>query len=157
LEQLRQIEDSIAELDEEFQPAGSIGPEVELVFTDPGNPFSESFAEEEVVVDPAAGRSNPTKNPLWQAAETQPAPAAATLPPWSAGNSWRPAEDDTPQPAVPWQVPRRPAAAAAFRPSAPAIVGVPAAPSGNYAASRGASQRREAAALAERYVGRGNR
>ena len=154
LEQLRQIEDSIAELDEEFQPAGSIGPEVELVFTDPGNPFSESFAEEEVVADPAAGRSNPTKNPLWQAAETHPAPAAAPLPAWSAGHSWSPAHDDTPQPVVPWQVPTRPAAAAALRSPPPGIAGGSAGPNDDYPASRGAAQRREAAALAERYDGR---
>ncbi len=154
LEQLRQIADSIAALNEEFQPAGSIGPEVELVFTDPGNPFSESFVEEEVVVDPAAGRSNPTKNPLWQAVEAQPPPATASLSPRSAGNFWPPAQDDTPLPAVPWQVPTRPGAAAASRPPAPAIAGGSARPAGDYAAPRGAAQRREAAALAERYDGR---
>ena len=37
--------------DEDFQPAGSIGPELELVFDDGGDPFGESFEEEEVVSD----------------------------------------------------------------------------------------------------------
>lgn len=60
LEQLRRIESAISELDGDFQPAGSIGPEVELVFPDTGNPFSEPFEEEEVVVEryaATAGRS----------------------------------------------------------------------------------------------------
>ena len=36
---------------EDFQPAGSIGPELELVFDDGGDPFSEPFEEEEVLSD----------------------------------------------------------------------------------------------------------
>lgn len=52
LEQLRRIETALSEIETgDFQPAGSIGPEVELVFPDPGNPFSEPFEEEEVVVE----------------------------------------------------------------------------------------------------------
>ncbi|MCR4415719.1 MAG: AAA family ATPase [Thermoguttaceae bacterium] len=57
-EQIERIEAMLGELEEEFHPAGSIKPEVELVFDDPGNPFSERFVEEEVVVDrfaPPAG------------------------------------------------------------------------------------------------------
>jgi hypothetical protein len=51
-EQIERIESTLASLEEEeFHPAGSIGPEVELVFTDPSNPFDEQFAEEEEVVD----------------------------------------------------------------------------------------------------------
>jgi type II secretory pathway predicted ATPase ExeA len=50
-EQIEQIESTLASLDDDFEPAGSIGPEVELVFSDPSNPFSEHFAEEEDVVD----------------------------------------------------------------------------------------------------------
>ncbi len=37
--------------DEDFQPAGSIGPELELVFDDGRDPFGEPFEEEEVVSD----------------------------------------------------------------------------------------------------------
>jgi type II secretory pathway predicted ATPase ExeA len=37
--------------DEQFQPAGVIGPEVELVFHGPHAPFDESFVEEEIVID----------------------------------------------------------------------------------------------------------
>lgn len=51
LEQLRRIETAISELDGDFQPAGSIGPEVELLFSDPANPFSERFEQEEPVVE----------------------------------------------------------------------------------------------------------
>jgi type II secretory pathway predicted ATPase ExeA len=66
LEQLRRIESAISELDGDFQPAGSIGPEVELVFPDAGNPFSEPFEEEEVVVQrygSAARRAKATTTP----------------------------------------------------------------------------------------------
>jgi len=44
--QVETIERAMAELDDEFHPAGSVGPEVELVFDDP---FREQFAEEEVI------------------------------------------------------------------------------------------------------------
>ena len=144
LDQLRQIEDSIAELDEEFQPAGSIGPEVELVFTEAGDPFSEPFAEEEVVADPAANRSRPTKDPLWQAAQSQSATTPATLPPWQVGNMWPPVQDDTP----------RPRSAATPRPPAPGIAACSCGATGDEATPRSAPQRREAAALAGRRDGR---
>lgn len=65
LEQLEQIEDALSQLDDDFQPAGSIGPEVELVFSDPaspfrvpGDPFSEPFEQEELVVDRLFGVSH---------------------------------------------------------------------------------------------------
>ena len=38
-------------LDEEFTPAGSIGPEVEMSFDVKIDPFDEAFAEEEIVID----------------------------------------------------------------------------------------------------------
>ena len=53
-EQLQRIETLIGRLEEEprdFQPAGSPGPEVEVVIEDFGNPFGEPFQEEEIVVD----------------------------------------------------------------------------------------------------------
>ena len=55
---LEQIEETLAALDEDFQPAGTIGPEVELVFDECINPFSEPFEEEIPVVDPYRSASN---------------------------------------------------------------------------------------------------
>jgi type II secretory pathway predicted ATPase ExeA len=50
-EQIHEIQQMLGELEDDFRPAGTIGPEVELVLDDPGNPFSERFLEEEIVVD----------------------------------------------------------------------------------------------------------
>ena len=56
-EQIERIERTLAELGEEesfeedFQPAGTIGPEITLVFDDWKNPFDEHFEDEEVVVE----------------------------------------------------------------------------------------------------------
>lgn len=50
-EHVRQIEHLLAEVDGSFRPAGRIGPEVELVFDDCGDPLAERFLEEEVVED----------------------------------------------------------------------------------------------------------
>ena len=50
-ERLNGIEASLEQLEDDFQPAGSIGPEVELVFHDPSDLLNEDFQEEEVVVD----------------------------------------------------------------------------------------------------------
>ncbi len=46
--------DAQGSADDDFEPAGSIGPEVELDFGASADPFSESFDEEEVVLDPYA-------------------------------------------------------------------------------------------------------
>jgi type II secretory pathway predicted ATPase ExeA len=102
LEQLHQIEDSIAELDEEFQPAGSIGPEVELVFVEAGNPFSEQFAEEEVVADPLALRARPDQNPDWPAAAlTAPPVGESPDPAWPAAGAGSEAHGNwAPPPAI---------------------------------------------------------
>ena len=48
-ESLEQIGDALSQLDDDFQPAGTIGPEVELVLQDPNDPFSETFEQEEWV------------------------------------------------------------------------------------------------------------
>lgn len=55
---LEQIQDTLAALEEDFQPAGSIGPEVELVFDECINPFQEQFEEEIVLVDPYQATSS---------------------------------------------------------------------------------------------------
>lgn len=56
-EQLEQIEETLSAMDEEFKPAGSIGPEMELSFDEPPpatvtvvDPFGEAFEEEEEIV-----------------------------------------------------------------------------------------------------------
>lgn len=49
--QFDSIDTHLADYEEDFRPAGLIGPEVELVYTDSTNPFQEFFAEEEVIVD----------------------------------------------------------------------------------------------------------
>jgi type II secretory pathway predicted ATPase ExeA len=51
-EQIHRIEELLARADDDFQPAGSIGPEIELHFeeTTP-HPFQEEFEHEEVVSD----------------------------------------------------------------------------------------------------------
>jgi hypothetical protein len=48
----RQPPETIVGQEEEFQPAGSIRPEVEIQFEPTANPFHEAFDEEEVVLDP---------------------------------------------------------------------------------------------------------
>jgi type II secretory pathway predicted ATPase ExeA len=63
-EQLEQIEQALADMDEEFHPAGAIGPEVELVLDDSLNPFAEEFAEEELIIDHYAPNSRPGPSPL---------------------------------------------------------------------------------------------
>ncbi len=51
-QRIERIQDQLGTIDEQFQPAGTIGPEVELVFTNAEiNPFQEPFEEEEVIVD----------------------------------------------------------------------------------------------------------
>ncbi|HTQ39561.1 MAG TPA: AAA family ATPase [Pirellulales bacterium] len=51
LEALRETIAPPREFHDDFHPAGSIGPEVELVFPHGSNPFHGDFAEEEVVID----------------------------------------------------------------------------------------------------------
>ena len=58
---LDEIDDQIAMLDDDFEPAGTIGPEVELSFPLSHDPFAEQFDDEEVVLD----RSSLTGAPAW--------------------------------------------------------------------------------------------
>ena len=51
VQQICRIEKLLAEADEDFQPAGSIGPEIELCFEESAHPFQEEFEHEEVVAD----------------------------------------------------------------------------------------------------------
>ena len=60
--QIHRIKRLLAEAEDDFQPAGSIGPEVELNFEEQIHPFQEKYEEEEIVADRyAAARA---KQPL---------------------------------------------------------------------------------------------
>ncbi len=50
-ERIEKIEARLNGIDDDFAPATIEMPQVELVFADPGDPFAESFLEEEVIVD----------------------------------------------------------------------------------------------------------
>ncbi|MEN6408000.1 MAG: AAA family ATPase [Thermoguttaceae bacterium] len=56
-QQIGRIEKLLAEADDDFQPAGSIGPEMEVRFDEPIHPFQESFEQEEIVADRYAAAS----------------------------------------------------------------------------------------------------
>lgn len=80
-EQIQHIQQILAHADEEdFRPIGAIGPEVELVFDEPGNPFHEEYAEEEIISDrpvPVAANASPVQTPASRpvAARVDPSPA----------------------------------------------------------------------------------
>jgi type II secretory pathway predicted ATPase ExeA len=71
-EQLRHIQQLLADVQAEFQPVATIGPEVELVFETP-HPFAEPFEEEEVINDRYAAVAPP---PAPSGLAVEPAPAA---------------------------------------------------------------------------------
>jgi type II secretory pathway predicted ATPase ExeA len=50
-QQIHRIEQLLAEAEDDFQPAGSIVPEIELHFEGRAHPFSEEFEHEEVISD----------------------------------------------------------------------------------------------------------
>jgi type II secretory pathway predicted ATPase ExeA len=50
-EELNELEREMLDIDSDFEPAGSIGTEVDLDFPEFGDPFAETFEEEEVVLD----------------------------------------------------------------------------------------------------------
>jgi type II secretory pathway predicted ATPase ExeA len=83
VQQIHRIERLLAAADDDFQPAGSIGPEVELCFDNSIHPFQQEFAEEEVVADRyaavalAAAASPPARPKLETSAATAPPIAAA--------------------------------------------------------------------------------
>lgn len=61
-EQIHRIEELLAKADDDFQPAGSIGPEIELHFESTPHPFQEEFAHEEVVSDRYASKAGASKS-----------------------------------------------------------------------------------------------
>jgi hypothetical protein len=79
--QVARIQQALAAMDEDFQPAGAIGPEVELVFDDHSDPFAEEFEEEQIVIDRYAKLPDGQQQPLSYARQAdlpQHAPAAAS-------------------------------------------------------------------------------
>jgi hypothetical protein len=62
-DRLDNIQQMLTEASDDFRPAGSIGPEVELIFDEPDHPFREEFAHEEVVVDRYAPPTRPQPAP----------------------------------------------------------------------------------------------
>ena len=69
--QIERIEETPAEAEDDFQPAVTIQPEIELVFSDAVHPFKEEFEEEEVVTDRYAVLVAAAK-PLLQAQTAEP-------------------------------------------------------------------------------------
>ena len=72
-EQLSQIQQILTDVEEEFQPAGTIGPETELAFDDSAHPFSAPFTEEEVITDRYA-KAHPAVQASVSPRPTAPAP-----------------------------------------------------------------------------------
>lgn len=94
-----QIEQMLEQVDSQsdaFEPAGSIGPEVELRFDEPHNPFAEEFAEEEIVDDwpETLGRTY-----FPQSVTGQPSPAVPAGP--AEDTEREPVASMQPSPAVP--------------------------------------------------------
>jgi type II secretory pathway predicted ATPase ExeA len=100
-DQLRCIQEMLADVQQAFQPTGAIGPEVELVLDEPDQLFHERFEQEEVVADryPPAPEAERRELPVATAvaaeaasrcgAGVQPASSAAgeTLAPSRAGET----------------------------------------------------------------------
>ncbi len=84
--QIHRIEQLLAVAEEDFQPAGSIGPEVELCFEEAIHPFREEFEHEEVVSDryAAVKRVEAATCRSVDAASCRVPPEAATAPPPAA-------------------------------------------------------------------------
>jgi type II secretory pathway predicted ATPase ExeA len=112
--QVARIQQALADMDEDFQPAGSIGPEVELVFDDLSNPFCEAFEEEQIVIDryanlPALSYARQGDHPLdapavATASEAAPAAAEVAAPTIEFGSQLPESESSAPsQPARPSQ------------------------------------------------------
>lgn len=111
---LEQIEQTLGDLDDDFQPAGSIEPEVELVFDACQDPFGESFAEETVVADRYLGSKR--RPPMRSEPMISQALPVRALPPLARPTSsvqFGTLEDDPYQPAVPTTAPNVPSDTAA--------------------------------------------
>ncbi|MBN2473459.1 MAG: AAA family ATPase [Pirellulales bacterium] len=107
-EQLDQIEQMLEDVEEEFQPAGSIGPEVELVFDEPSRPFREPFEREEIVADRAVPSAGPQTDQIARVEQTEadypPEPEEAAE---TGAFDWAAGSPDEPGAAADWEVDRR--------------------------------------------------
>ena len=85
-DQIHQIQEILSDVEEEFRPAGSIRPEIELVFDEPENPFRERFVEEEVITDryappPVAAKTPETIEPARPVESARPMEPAMPIDP----------------------------------------------------------------------------
>ena len=84
-EQIKRIQQLLAEADDDFQPAGTIGPEIELRFEEEEavHPFQEEFEHEEIVADRYVSKPAAVVSPAREVpkpVETQEAAEAAAQP-----------------------------------------------------------------------------
>jgi type II secretory pathway predicted ATPase ExeA len=75
--QIERIEGPMADAEDDFQPVGSIKPEIELVFSDTDLPFSEEFEDEEVITDRYAALAAAPRSLLQPSAPVSQAAASA--------------------------------------------------------------------------------
>lgn len=76
-EQIHRIEQLLADAEDDFKPAGTIGPEIELRFEEAAHPFQEQFEQEEVVADRyaasvVASEPTPAREPAMKEPEPEP-------------------------------------------------------------------------------------
>jgi type II secretory pathway predicted ATPase ExeA len=82
--QIERIEQSASEVEDDFQPVGTIKPEIELVFTDTDHPFKEEYEHEEVITDRYAALAA-APSPLLQPPTVEPLADEATISKIKAG------------------------------------------------------------------------
>ncbi len=104
VQQIHRIERLLAEADDDFQPAGSIGPEVELCFDDAAHPFQEQFEHEEVVADRYASAAVTAATPLPTRKKRRLAPSRPAQTP----RNWHPARRLLPSRSLPSNISRHP-------------------------------------------------
>jgi len=97
-ERIEGIQQTLVELEEDFQPAGSIGPEVELVFDDSVSAFDEEFEEEEVVADRHVPRRDGDQQKPAQALDTDDRQTAAQPESPPGRSSQEPVVSERPEP-----------------------------------------------------------
>jgi len=101
--QIHRIQRLIAQADDDFQPIGSIGPEIELHFEEPPHPFQEEFEHEELVADRYAAAPIAAQP---SAILSEPPPAAETFESepesWSTFDPASAPQEPAPEPQPPW-------------------------------------------------------
>jgi hypothetical protein len=98
VQRIERIQGRLESIDEQFEPAGTIGPEVELVFsTAELNPFHEPFEEEEVIIDPFAGSRPASLASAPVVRSTEGSEIASMLEPHQRSKPVRPSPTSTPE------------------------------------------------------------